>query len=109
MKAWGRIMDKNDFFAYHIVTRTKMNTGQIIHFDNKQNNTLYHFFFEGEQVNSKGEGVIQILYGNYTNEGLNLDKENADVAIKYMNQTARAIREVIVEMVRLQEYSENPS
>lgn len=102
-------MDKNEFFVYHIVTRTKMNIGQIIHFDTKQNNTLYHFFFEGEQLNSKGEDFIRILYGNYTNEGVNLDKENADVAINYMDQTVRAIREVIVEMVRLQEYSHNPS
>lgn len=38
-----------------------------------------------------------------------MNKENADVAIKYADQTMRAIREVIVEMVRLQEYPEYPS
>jgi hypothetical protein len=102
-------MGKNEFFVYHIVTRTKMNLGQIIDFDHNQNNTLYRFFFEREQLNLKGEDFIQILYGNYTNEGLNLDKENADVAIKYIDQTIRAIREVIVEMVRLQEYPHYPS
>jgi hypothetical protein len=35
-----------------------------------------------------------------------MNKENAEVAIKYVGQTIRAIREVIVEMVRLQEYPE---
>ncbi|EEM16741.1 hypothetical protein bpmyx0001_23670 [Bacillus pseudomycoides DSM 12442] len=38
-----------------------------------------------------------------------MNKENAEVAIKYVDQTIRAIREVIVEMVRLQEYPEYPS
>lgn len=83
--------------------------GQIINFDKNKNNTLYRFFFEREQLNSKGEDCIQILQDHYTNEGLNMNKENAEVAIKYVDQTIRAIREVIVEMVRLQEYPEYPS
>lgn len=102
-------MKGNEMYVYHIVTRKKMNLGQIINFDKNQNNTLYHFFFEREQLNSKGEDFIQILHGHYTNESLNLNKENAEVAIKYIGQTIRAIREVIVEMVRLQEYPEYPS
>lgn len=83
--------------------------GQIINFDKNKNNTLYRFFFEREQLNSKGEDCIQILQDHYTSEGLNMNKENAEVAIKYVDQTIRAIREVIVEMVRLQEYPEYPS
>ena len=96
-------------YVYHLVTRKKMSVGQIINFDKKQKNTLYSFFFEREQLNSKGEDFIQILQGHYTNDGLSLNKENADVAIKYADQTIRAIREMIVEMVRLQEYPEYPS
>ncbi len=72
-------------------------------------NTLYHFFFEKERLNSKGEDFIQILYNHYTDEGLKMNKENAEVAISYIGQTIRAIREVIVEMVRLQDYPEYPS
>ncbi|MFB5086362.1 DUF2441 domain-containing protein [Psychrobacillus sp. PGGUH221] len=102
-------MKDNEFNVYHIVTRNKMSLGQIINFDKNQKNTLYSFFFEREQLNSKGEDFIQILYGNYSNEGLNISKENAEVAIKYVGQTIRAVREVIVEMVRLQEYHEYPS
>ena len=102
-------MEMNKLYVYHIVTRKKMSIGQIINFDKNQNNTLYRFFFEKEQLNSKGEDFIQILHGHYTKEGLNLNKENADVAINYVDQTIRAIREVIVEMVRLQEYPEYPS
>ncbi|KMY32069.1 hypothetical protein ACZ11_07865 [Lysinibacillus xylanilyticus] len=102
-------MNENEFYVYHIVTRNKMSTGQIINFDKSQKNTLYSFFFEKEQLNSKGEDFIKILYGHYTNEGLNISKENAEIAIKYVGQTIRAIREVIVEMVRLQEHPEYPS
>jgi hypothetical protein len=102
-------MIENELYVYHIVTRKKMSLGQIISFDKNEYNTLYRFFFEREQLNSKGEDFIRILQGNYTYDGLTLNKENADVAIKYVDQTIRAIREVIVEMVRLQEHPEYPS
>ncbi|MEY8348082.1 DUF2441 domain-containing protein [Bacillus cereus] len=102
-------MKENELYVYHIVTRKKMSIGQIINFDKNQNNTLYHFFFEREQLNSKGEDFVQILRSHCTNEGLNMNKENAEVAMKYVDQTIRAIREVIVEMVRLQEYPNYPS
>ncbi|MGE7953978.1 DUF2441 domain-containing protein [Lysinibacillus xylanilyticus] len=102
-------MNKNEFYVYHIVTRNKMTTRQIINFDKNQKNTLYSFFFEREQLNSKGEDFIKIFYGHYSNEGLNISKENAEVAINYVGQTIRAIREVVVEMVRLQEHPEYPS
>lgn len=99
----------NEIYVYHIVTKKKMSLGQMLYFDDKQKNTLYQFFFEKERLNSKGEDFIEILYGHYTDEGLKLNKENADVAISYVGQTIRAIREVIVEMVRLQEYPDYPS
>lgn len=102
-------MNENELYVYHLVTRKKMTLGQIISFNNKQKNTLYHFFFEREQLNVKGEDFFQILQENYSNEGLHLNKENANVAINYASQTIRAIREVIVEMVRLQEYPQYPS
>ncbi|MEK5026867.1 DUF2441 domain-containing protein [Paenibacillus sp. FSL M7-1046] len=102
-------MEGSELYVYHIVTRRKMDIGQIISFDKNQKNTLYHFFFEQEQLNSKGEDFIQILHSHYTNDGVKMDKENADVAIRYVEQTIRATREVIVEMVRLQEYREYPS
>lgn len=102
-------MKENEFHAYHIVTRNKMTLGQIINFDKNQKNSLYHFFFEREHRNVEGEDLFQILHGNYSKEGLNLNKENADIALKYFDLTIRAIRETIVEMVRLQEYPEYPS
>ncbi|WP_304942996.1 DUF2441 domain-containing protein [Vallitalea guaymasensis] len=101
-------MENNKMYVYHLVTRQKMELGQIIDFNNKRN-TLFHFFFEREHLNSNGEDFIKILQRNYTNDGLMLHKEDADVAIKYMDQTMRAIREVIVEMVRLEEHPEYPS
>jgi hypothetical protein len=51
-------MEKKEFYVYHIVTRKKMRLGQIINFDNNEKNTLYSFFFEKEQLNSKGEDFI---------------------------------------------------
>jgi len=102
-------MKENELYVYHIVTRNKMSLGQIISFDKNQRNTLYSFFFEREQLNSKGEDFFRILQEHYSTEGLSLNKENADVAMNYADQTIRAIREMIVEMVRLQEYPQYPS
>lgn len=102
-------MKENELYVFHIVTRKKMNLGQIIHFDKEQKNNLYHFFFEKEHLNSNGEDFMQILNSHYTSESLNLNKENAKVAINYVGQTIKSIREVIVEMVRLQEFPQYPS
>lgn len=102
-------MKDNNLFAYHIVTNKKMELGQIINFDENQQNTLYRFFFEKEQMNSKGEDPLHILRTHYTSDGLNLNKEDAEVVSRYMGQTIRTIREVITEMVRLQEYPDHPS
>lgn len=86
-----------------------MNIGQIIHFDKNQTNTLYHFFFEREQLNSNGEDGIKILNNHYKSDGLHINNENAKVVMNYVDQTIRAVRETIVEMVRLQEFPEYPS
>ncbi|PHE89403.1 hypothetical protein COF80_01955 [Bacillus toyonensis] len=102
-------MNEAEFYAYHIVTKKKMNIGQIIHFDKNQTNTLCHFFFEREHLNATGEDSIQILKSNYINNELHINNENAQVVMKYTDQTIRAVRETIVEMVRLQEYPEYPS
>ncbi|MED0964123.1 DUF2441 domain-containing protein [Bacillus paramycoides] len=102
-------MRENELYVYHIVTRKKMNLGQIINFDKNQTNTLYNFFFEREQLNSNGEDSIQILKNHYTDEELHINNENAKVVMNYMDQTIRAVRETIVEMVRLQEFPEYPS
>lgn len=68
-------MQASERYVYHIVTRKKMALNQIINFDNQQKNTLYRFFFEQELLNSKGEDVIQILHGNYTDDGLLIRSE----------------------------------
>ncbi|MEK4737552.1 MULTISPECIES: DUF2441 domain-containing protein [Bacillus] len=102
-------MNKAEFYAYHIVTRKTMSIGKIIHFDKNQTNTLYHFFFEREQLNSNDEDSIQILKRHYINEELHINNENAKVVLNYIDQTISAVRETIVEMVRLQEFPEYPS
>ncbi|KXY14748.1 DUF2441 domain-containing protein [Bacillus sp. FSL K6-0067] len=102
-------MNEQGFFVYHIVTRKKMKIGQSIQFNKNQTNTLFHFFFEREHLNSSGEDSIQILKEHYTNEELHIKNENATVVMNYMDQTIRAIRETIVEMVRLQAYPDYPS
>ncbi|PGK35565.1 hypothetical protein CN907_19735 [Bacillus anthracis] len=102
-------MNEQGFFVYHIVTRKKMKIGKIIHFDKNQTNTLFHFFFEREHLNSNGEDAIQILKEHYRNEELHIKNDNATVVMNYMDQTIRAVRETIVEMIRLQEFPEYPS
>ena len=102
-------MNKAEFYAYHIVTRKEMKIGQIIQFDTNQTNTLYRFFFERKQLNSIGEDGMKILNNHYKNDELHINNENAKVVMNYMDQTIRAVRETIVEMVRLQEYPEYPS
>ncbi|QIW17855.1 DUF2441 domain-containing protein [Bacillus thuringiensis] len=102
-------MNDIEFYVYHIVTREKMNIGQIIHFDKNQTNTLYRFFFEREQLNSSGEYGIKIINNHYKNEELHIKNENAKVVMSYIDQTIRTVRETIVEMVRLQEFPEYPS
>lgn len=37
-------MQGRELHVYHIVTRKKMDIGQIINADKNQKNTLYHFF-----------------------------------------------------------------
>ena len=101
--------NNNEFYAYHIVTNKEMSIGQIINFDGNQNNTLYRFFFERELLNSENEDFMQILSSHTTNEGLYLNTENAKVVLDYAELTTRAIREVITEMVRMQEFPEYPS
>ncbi|HDR8277337.1 TPA: DUF2441 domain-containing protein [Bacillus cereus] len=86
-----------------------MKIGQSIQFNKNQTNTLFHFFFERKHLNSSGEDSIQILKEHYTNEELHIKNENATVVMNYMDQTIRAIRETIMEMVRLQEYPDYPS
>lgn len=98
-----------EFTAYHLVTNKKMMLGQVINFDKDQKNTLYHFFFEKEQLNNQKNDFMQILNNHYTNEGLHLEKENAEVVVQYAGHTMRALREVIAEMVRLQDYPNYPS
>ncbi|WP_047986464.1 DUF2441 domain-containing protein [Ornithinibacillus californiensis] len=96
-------------YVYHLVTRKRMSLGQIITFNKDQKNTLYHFFFEKEQLNSKSEDFFQIMYGHVSEKGLTLNKEDSEVAIRYVSQTIRAIREIAVELVRVQEYPSYPS
>lgn len=97
------------YYVYHLVTRKKMALGQVLNFDKNEANNLYRFFFERDWKNSQGEDFMRIFYNNFSADELNLKDEDAKVAFEYVGQTVRAIREVIVEMVRLQEFSEYPS
>lgn len=101
---------KAEKIVYHLVTRTPMRKGQIINFgDNGSTNTLYGFFFEKEIKNSNGEDFFQVLEKNTKDNQITLKEEDTRVALKYAGITIRAIRETILEMVRLKEFPEMPS
>ncbi|MCH7323743.1 DUF2441 domain-containing protein [Solibacillus sp. MA9] len=102
-------MNQTEQYVYHLVTRNKMQLGQIIYFDQHEKNTLYRFFFEQEQHNAQGEDAFQILLSRNSENGLHMEKEDADVVLNYAGSSVRAIRETIVEMVRLQEFPYYPS
>lgn len=102
-------MKKKEFIVYHLITRKKMYIGQQINFDNNQKNQLYHFFFGREQLNKEEQDFVQIVYGNVEDNEMKLNKEDTKVALNYVDQTTRAIRESITEMVRLENYPEYPS
>ena len=102
-------MNNQEQYVYHLVTRNKMQLGQILHFGQHEKNTLYRFFFEKEQRNARGEDVFQILRSSNSENGLQLAKEDADVVLNYAGSSVRAIRETILEMVRLEEFPHYPS
>lgn len=86
-----------------------MQKGQRILFNQEHRNNLYRFFFEKELINRDGEDFYQILLKNYSLEGMHLNAEDANIVMDYTGQTIKGIREVIVEMVRLQEYPTYPT
>lgn len=97
------------FYVYHLVTKKKMSPGQIISFDKNEHNSLFRFFFETNILNAKGETVDRILQNGICDDGLKLNKNDAETTMKYMDKTMRAVREAVVEMVRLQDYPDYPS
>lgn len=97
------------FYVYHIVTRKKMQIGQVILFDNEQKNTLFHYFFEKEYLNADKQDTFQIISDSRSNNEIILNKDNSQVVTQYLGHTIRSIREVIVELVRLQEFPHYPS
>jgi hypothetical protein len=99
----------NNRTIYHLVTRNKMTSGQSIHLGKDAPNTLARFFFEKQIVNSKGEDFYQILNNNYSDGQIILGAEDAELAARYADVTSRAVREVILEMVRLQDFPQRPS
>ena len=101
-------MNEAEFYAYHIVTRKKCISDKSFLLT-KINTILYITSFEREQLNASGEDGIQILNKHYKNNELHINNENTKVVMSYMDQTIRAVRETIVEMVRLQEFPEYPS
>lgn len=100
---------EEDFYVYHIVTRKKMQLGQIILFDNEQKNTLFQYFFEKEYLSEDGKDIFQIISDSRHDSEIILNKDNSQVVSQYLGHTIRSIREVIVESVRLQEFPHYPS
>ena len=94
---------------YHIVTREKLDVGQKLTFNQGTCNRLYDFFFRKEFANSNGKDVFQIIKTGISNNGLELGKEDTNILLKYNDITIRGVRELIVEMVRLQYYPNYPS
>lgn len=86
-----------------------MQLGQIILFDNEKKNTLFHYFFEKEYLSADEKDKFQIISDSRRDSEIILNKDNSQVVTQYLGHTIRSIREVIVELVRLQEFPHYPS
>lgn len=87
---------------YHLVTRKPLTIGQKIFFDGRQHNRLYDFFLAQQPENAAGQTVFQVLQQGWTDENqMFLQAARA--------HEARALREIITELVRLQQFSHLPS
>jgi hypothetical protein len=94
---------------YHIVTRGAFEVGQRLAFSGSTNNKLFDFFFKKEFRSASGNDAYQIIRNGISDGRLSLGKEETDLLQKYNDITIRGIRELIVEMVRLQRYTNYPS
>lgn len=98
-----------DKYVYHIVTNSKMELGQRIIFDNTQHNSVYNHFVAKEWNNLKGETCLDILKKHEGSKRLHLDEDDTTLLYTYIDQTMRAAREIILEQVRIQNFSQYPS
>lgn len=94
---------------YHIVTKEPFSIGQRITFDASTKNNLYNFFFKKEFRSQNGKDAYEIIGDGKCEDGLIINKSDANVILKYNDITIRAIRESILEMVRLEQFPEYPS
>ena len=90
---------------YHLVTRKPMYKGQKIDFGSHDKNRLYYFFLENGFSDLKERTLDQAI-----NE-LNSKPEENEIAFlkNAFDHSAKAIREVITEMVRLEYFPDMPS
>mgnify|MGYP001244544237 CR=1 FL=1 len=95
--------------VYHIVTNSKMMLGQRIVFDNTRHNSVYGHFLAKEWNNSKGETCHDILKSHEETTCLCLNEDDTVLLYTYLDQTMRAVRETILELVRTQKYPQYPS
>ncbi|MBU0569796.1 DUF2441 domain-containing protein [Patescibacteria group bacterium] len=100
---------KQTFTAFHLTSKQKFHVGQKISINTDKTNVLYDFFLRKEVKSPEGKDIFEILGSNQTNSSLTLDVENTKLLKKYNDITLRGMREVITEMVRLQEFSHLPS
>lgn len=70
---------------------------------------MYDFFIRKEIKSSDDKDVFEILDNNELNGSLTLNPENSKLLKKYNDITLRGMREIITEMVRLQEFPHLPS
>ncbi|WP_167958018.1 DUF2441 domain-containing protein [Anaerosporobacter faecicola] len=87
---------------YHLVTRIPMEKGQIIDFENGNTNRLYDFWMKREARTEDGKDIFDVLTANKL-------QEEIGIAYDYVFNQARAVRETIMELVRVQLYPERPS
>lgn len=82
----------NEQFAYHVVTEKPMRVGQHIVFDENNHNGVY------KRVNEKLD-IVNDIYAN--------SEKYKDITLEH--HTSVALRELALEKVRIEKYSDYPS
>jgi hypothetical protein len=95
--------------VFHLVTNQKFDMGQELSFDSNSKNTLFDFFLGNEVRNQSGQDIFQIVSENSKSGIMSFSSEESVILKKYLSLTSKSLRELVLELVRTQEFPHLPS
>ncbi|MGU8655164.1 DUF2441 domain-containing protein [Clostridium perfringens] len=102
-------MKKEEQYFYHVVTEKPMSLGQVIIFDKDNHNGVYERSLNVDFRNSNKKTALEIVRENINDGKLNLNEEDTDILINYLEWSIKGYRELILEIERRRENIDAPS